>query len=110
MNSKLSDLLGNISGLAALAIIVLAVVGVGVSLVAPLVGITLPEETLTLVGTFVSLLIGLAVGAGANGSALAVRSIRAMEMNSMSARDKQSDARGVSGELDRSTELKAKGD
>lgn len=76
---KLSDLLSNISGLAALAIVVAGVGGFFVVVIAAAFGKTLTPEAMALVTTFVNVLIGLAVGAGSTGSALALRMVRANE-------------------------------
>lgn len=76
---KLSDLLGNISGLAALAIIVAGVGGFFIVIIATVLGRALTPEALALVDRFINILIGLAVGAGSTGSALAMRSLRAAE-------------------------------
>ncbi len=78
---KLNELLTNISGIAAIAIIVVAVGGVFIALIGSTLGRPLASDAFELVRTFVNVLIGLAVGAGAGGSALAVRAVRAMEMS-----------------------------
>jgi sorbitol-specific phosphotransferase system component IIBC len=86
---KLSDLLSNISGLAALAIVVAGVGGFFIVIGAAAFGTTLTPEALALADRVINVLIGLAIGAGSTGSALALRSIRAMEMQSMSHRKDQ---------------------
>jgi hypothetical protein len=82
---KLSDLLTNISGLAALAIILAAVTGFVIALAASALGHPLDANAFALVTKFGDVLIGLAIGAGAGGSALALRAYRAMEMNAIAA-------------------------
>jgi hypothetical protein len=86
---KLSDLLSNISGLAALAIVVAGVGGFFVVLGVAALGKSLTPEAFELVKTFINILIGLALGSGATGSAMALRTVRAMEMQSMSHRKDQ---------------------
>lgn len=66
---KLSDLLGNISGIAAFAIIVAGVGGFFVALIASVIGRPLDAQTAALVNTFIQILIGLAVGARAAAAA-----------------------------------------
>lgn len=85
---KLSDLLTNISGLAALAIIVAAVSGFVIAIGASALGRPLDASAFALVTKFGDVLIGLAIGAGAGGSALALRAVRAMEMNSLAAQSR----------------------
>lgn len=80
---KLSDLMTNISGLAALAIIVAGMGGFFIALIASASARPLDPAAAALVDRFINVLIGLAVGAGAGGSALALRAIRAMEMNAI---------------------------
>lgn len=77
---KLTDWLNNISGLAAIAIILLGGVGFLAVIIAAVTNRPMTAEALALVDRFINILIGLAVGAGAGGSALAGRAVRAMEV------------------------------
>lgn len=76
---KLSDFLSNISGLAALAIIIAGVGGFFIVIAAAALGNPLAPEALALIDRFVNILIGLAVGAGAGSGATAVRIAKAQE-------------------------------
>lgn len=76
---KLPDVLSNISGFAAVAIVIAGVFGFGAVIIAGVIGKPLTPDALALVDRFVNILIGLAVGAGAGGSALALRSLNALE-------------------------------
>lgn len=80
---KLSDLLANISGLAALGIITAGVGGFFVAIIASAAGHPLDASAAALVNKFGDVLIGLAIGAGAAGGTLAYRALRAMEMNAI---------------------------
>lgn len=80
---KLSDILTNISGFAAIAIIIAGVAGFAAVIIAAIIGKPLTPEAMALVDRFVNILVGLAVGAGAGGSALAVRAMRTMELQSL---------------------------
>jgi hypothetical protein len=88
---KFTDLLGNISGLAALAIIVLGVFGFGATIIVGALGKQLTPEATALVTQFTNYLIGLAIGSGALGGSLALRMVRSNEalMQSMSHRKDQ---------------------
>lgn len=72
---KISDILTNISGYAAVAIIICGVGGFFAVIITASIGRQLTPEALALIDRFISILIGLAVGAGAGGSALALRAV-----------------------------------